>query len=276
MSNVLSGSGTPGDPWVATSVVNVGATGLQLTQRVSYVNGQEFIRNDFTLCNTGGGSPSVHLFHAADLYTGGNDSGYGYYDPATGAVGGISQQRDLYQIFIPITPATHFEEDGYGTVWDDIGSTAGPGSGFRNVYYPNQYFDNGAGLEWVFNAAGCTTISNYVSFSNVLIIPTPGTPGVPTATPVTAPRLRASLCVTLMVDQDTAIAPGSIFTFTINVKSTGPGEAESTGVRIPLDSNLEVLDFHSGDSRIYVDYVGDDAVSVLFHDMGAGTSGSAR
>jgi uncharacterized repeat protein (TIGR01451 family) len=276
VSNSLSGDGSPGNPWVVTTVVDVGATGLQLTQWVSYVNGQDFIRDDFSLCNTGGGAPAVHLFHAADLYTGGNDAGYGYYDPASGSIGGYTQARDLYQIFIPITAATHFEEEHYSTIWSDIGDTSGQGAGFRDVYYPNQYFDNGAGLEWVFNASGCQTISDYVSFSNTPVIPTPGTPGVPTPTRVPEVRQRADVCLSLMVDADTAVAPGGIFTFTITVKNNGPGEAFGTGVRIPLDANLEVLDFHSDDGHIFVDYVGDDAVSVLFHDIGPGASGTAQ
>ena len=276
VSTTLTGSGAPGDPWVATSVVNVGATGLQLTQRVSYVNGQDFIRNDFSLCNTGSGSLNVHLFHAADLYTGGSDAGYGFYDPATGSIGGYTQARDLYQIFVPITAATHYEEEHYATIWSDIGDTSGPGPGFRNIYSPNLYFDHGAGLEWVFNATGCTTISDYVSFASIPVIPTPGTPGMPTATPVREVRQRASLCVNLMVDSDTAVAAGGIFTFTLTVNNGGPGDATNTGVRIPLDSNIEVLDFHSGDSSIYVDYVGDDAVSVLFHTLRAGAGESAQ
>ncbi len=263
VSSVLSGNGSAGNPWVVTNVLDVGATGLQLTQRVSYINGNEFIRNDWSVCVTSGaGASNVHLFHAADLYTGGSDQGYGYYDPRTGSIGGYTQARDLYQIFIPITGGSRYEEDGYSTIWSDIGSTSGPGSGFRNSYRPNDYIDNGAGLEYVFNATtGCNTFSDYVSFSSQPIIPGTGTPT--TGRPIRQP---ANLCVSLLQDPDTTLAPGQVFTYTIMAVNTGPGQAGDGTVRIPLDPNIEVLDFVSGSSNGFVDYVGDDAVSVVFRD----------
>ncbi len=177
ISHMLAGDGSASNPYVVTTVLGVGTTGLQLTQRVSYTNGDEYIRNDWSITNTGTTNyPGLRLFHAADLYTAGNDAGYGYYDPATGAIGGYSQDRSLYQIFSPITPASNYEENGYSTIWSDIGDTAGPGTGFRDLYFPDQYFDNGAGLEWQFNVGprGSATQADFVSFSNRPIIPTSG------------------------------------------------------------------------------------------------------
>jgi uncharacterized repeat protein (TIGR01451 family) len=94
-------------------------------------------------------------------------------------------------------------------------------------------------------------------------------------TPQPRTRLPANVCVTLMQDPDGAVPAGGVFTYTLTVKNTGPGTAFDTGVRIPLDPNVEVLDFKSNDSSIFVDYVGDDAVSVLFHEMGNSTSAQA-
>ncbi len=185
VSSVLTGSGTGADPWKVTNVLDVGSTGLRLTQEVRYVDGQEFIRNDWTLCNTGNVSyTNIHLFHAADLWTDNNDYGYGYYDAPTGAIGGYNQTHTLYQIFIPITPALHYEEDGYSTIWSDIGDMTAPGPGFHDTYRPNDYIDNGAGLEWSFNlpAGGCVTVSGYLSFSNVVVLPTATNP--PSNTPI--------------------------------------------------------------------------------------------
>ena len=186
LSNTLTGSGTSSNPWVVTTLLSVGNTPLQLTQRVSYVNGQEYIRNDWSICNTGRTPYSgVHLFHAADLYTGGDDQGFGYYDPATGAIGGYTSDLSLYQLFVPIVPSYRYEEDRYNVVWADIGDISGPGQGFRNVYYPppdpNNYFDNGAGLQWRTDipAGGCSTIADFVSFSNRPVIPTSTPPAGP-------------------------------------------------------------------------------------------------
>jgi hypothetical protein len=260
VSNTLSGDGSAANPWVVTTVLNAGGTGLTLTQKVTYVNGQDFIRNDFQVCAGGAdASTNLHLFHAADLYTQGSDAGYGYYDPATGSIGGYNSTRDLFQIFTPITRATHFEEDGYFEIWDAIGSTSGPGAGFQDTYRPNEFIDNGAGLEWAFDVApACATISDYLSFTN--------------QAPQSTVALPAHVLVSLMADGDTAVAPGDSFTFTVMVQNTGPGVARATGVRIPLNAGIEVTDFHGAFSSNYVDYVGDDAVSVLFHDLNPNTT----
>ncbi len=212
ISSVLSGTGSAADPWVVTNVLNVGTTGLQLTQRVSYVNGNEFIRNDWTLCNTSNiNYTDLHLFHAADLWTDGSDFGYGYYDASSGGIGGYNQAHTLYQIFIPISRPARYEEDGYGTIWGDIGSTAGRGGGFRNFYRPNDYIDNGAGLEWQFDLGPiCVTYSGYVSFSGIPLIPsaTPTPTDTPNATATATPAATATVtdtptpCVMAFTDVD--------------------------------------------------------------------------
>jgi pimeloyl-ACP methyl ester carboxylesterase len=174
-SHTLAGTGTVANPWVVTTLLGVGNTGLQITQRVTYVNGQNYIRNDWSMCNSGA-TPyaNMHLFHAADLYTNGDDRGYGYYDPESGAIGGYTQDRTQFQIFIPINGrANHYEENGYATIWQDIGDTAGPGTGFRDIYFPPpapaNYFDNGAGLEWTIDELGggsCTSRADFLSFTS--------------------------------------------------------------------------------------------------------------
>jgi hypothetical protein len=56
----------------------------------------------------------------------------------------------LYQQFVPSTPATAYQEGYYHTIWDNIGSTSGPGPGFQNTYIsdPTNRHDSGAGLQW--------------------------------------------------------------------------------------------------------------------------------
>ena len=39
-----TGSGTAGDPWVITTVLDAGSSGVRVTQRASYVNGQDYFR----------------------------------------------------------------------------------------------------------------------------------------------------------------------------------------------------------------------------------------
>jgi hypothetical protein len=106
--------------------------------------------------------------------------------------------------------------------------------------------------------------------------PTAGSP-VPTATPTPLTgRPDAHVEVSLRQDPDGAVPPGGLVTFTISLQNAGPAEADGSSVRLPLDPNLEVLDFHSSDSRFYVDYLGEDAVAVRFHDLGVGRGGTAQ
>ena len=83
---------------------------------------------------------------AADLYTAGNDDGYGYYDPSTGGVGDYITQTNgmvLYQQFVPAgsIPPSAYQEAYYYTIWDNIGSTAGPGPGFDNTIISDTLHD---------------------------------------------------------------------------------------------------------------------------------------
>jgi hypothetical protein len=118
-----------------------------------------------------------------------------------------------------------------------------------------------------------------VHYVGICLPPSPtGTPPpvISTPTPRPAEPQEARLGVSLSLDPDSAIPPGGILTFTLSVRNEGPGPAFGSGVRLPLDRDLEVLDFLSTNPRIFVDYVGDDAVSVLFHDLDSGVEGTAR
>jgi hypothetical protein len=152
VSNLMTGSGTPADPWVVTTVVLVPDTSLRLTQRTTYVNGAEFVNLNFELSQVAGTGPiTATLFHAADLYTAGSDSGFGFYDPETGGVGSYYTRTNgsvLYQQFVPTSPASAYMESYYSTIWDAIGDTSGPGPGFDNTIISDTLHDAGAGLQW--------------------------------------------------------------------------------------------------------------------------------
>ncbi|HUS17699.1 MAG TPA: S-layer homology domain-containing protein [Chloroflexia bacterium] len=154
VSNVLTGNGSPSNPWVVTTVNTVPGTNLRLTQRATYVNGAEFTSLLFTVDQIGGSAPvTVTLFHAADLYTNGSDQGFGYYDPSTGGVGDYFTQTNgivLYQQFVPNSnsPASAYMESYFSTIWNAIGSTSGPGDGFDNTIISDTLHDAGAGLQW--------------------------------------------------------------------------------------------------------------------------------
>jgi hypothetical protein len=173
VSNIKTGSGSPSDPWVITTVNNVTNTNLRLTQRTSYVNGAEFVSLLFTVQQIGGSGPiTATVFHAADLYTGNSDLGYGYYDSSTGGVGDYftPTTRTLFQQFVPnssLQAPAAYEEDFYSTIWGDIGDLSGPGDGFHNTIISNTLHDSGAGLQWNLSipASGAVTIGDTDLFS---------------------------------------------------------------------------------------------------------------
>jgi hypothetical protein len=173
VSNVLTGAGTPSNPWMITTVVSVPGTNVAVTRRTIYVNGAEFTRMEYTVAQIGGSGPiTATLFHAADLYTGLSDSGYGYYDPETGGVGDYytltigTRQRSFFQLFVPNTPASAYEESFYSTIWDAIGDTTGPGRNLNNTIEPAN-IDAGAALQWNLTvpAGGSVTVSDTDLFS---------------------------------------------------------------------------------------------------------------
>lgn len=170
VSNTKSGAGTPTNPFVITTVVGVPGTGIVLTKRTSYVNGAEFVSLTFQLSQpTGSPAAAVTLFHAADLYTAGSDSGYGFYDSSTGGVGDYytPTNRALYQQLVPTTPASAYMESYYSTIWNKIGNTSGPGGGFDNTVISNSLHDSGAGLQWnlTLPAGGSVTVGDTDLFS---------------------------------------------------------------------------------------------------------------
>jgi hypothetical protein len=175
VSNVLTGAGSAGNPWKVTTVLAVPGTNLRLTRTTTYVNGAEFINLTYALAQVGGTAPiTATLFHAADLYTAGNDQGYGYYDPSTGGVGdyftpttGSLAGVRLYQQFVPSVPADAYMESYYSTIWSRIGDTSGPGAGFDNTIISDTLHDSGAGLQWNLNIPqnGSVTVGDTDLFS---------------------------------------------------------------------------------------------------------------
>ena len=175
VSNSLTGSGSPSNPWKVTTVLSVPSTNLRVTEVFTYVNGAEFVSISHKVQQVGGSTPiSVTLFHAADLYTAGNDSGYGYYDSSTGGVGdyftptmGSLAGHTIFQQFVPNVPANEYMESYYSTIWGNIGDTTGPGPGFNNTIISDTLHDSGAGLEWNLSvpAGGSVTVGDTDLFS---------------------------------------------------------------------------------------------------------------
>lgn len=143
----VKGSGTGDDPYVVTTVADVGATGLRITQVDSYIVGEQSYATQIRVQNRGASSKAAILYHAGDCKLEGSDAGYGAYDAGTGGVfcsvsaGNSPRGRALG--FIPRSTGSHYVEAEYGSVWDGI-----DGSNFPDTCDCGTLQDNGAGLSW--------------------------------------------------------------------------------------------------------------------------------
>lgn len=205
ISNSVQGNGTEVNPFSIITVVSAGDTGLQLTQTTSYINGDIGYSTHITIDNNSTTTKDIRLFHAADLYLNfpetEADYGFGFYDLATGAVGGSSEDQKRIQIFKPI-PA--FMPDAYQeSTWGGIGEegtpfwryigieNAEPGPGFNNTVDTERKHDIAAGFQWnrTIEAGSSTTIGDESAFGLVeeaLPTPTPTSPTTPTPTSIPA------------------------------------------------------------------------------------------
>ncbi len=157
------GAGTAGDPYRIVTTQRLSGSGTELTvvQTASYINGRSYFQLDWRITNDSGSQTCFKFYHAADLYFADSDSGIGYYDPDSGAVGGSTQIEDWFMVFIPRTPADHYREAGYSDIWADIGTAAD-----LNDTINDEDIDNGAALQWniCLQPGETTTISDLWSF----------------------------------------------------------------------------------------------------------------
>jgi hypothetical protein len=194
----VTGAGTAGSPLAVTTVVDAGTTGIRLTETVSMVTGQPYFRIDRRLENRGAAAKSLAVFHYADLYLRGSDRGFGYFDPATRAIGGQTPAADFFQIFAPITPASHYEEGGFSTVFSRMSGVATGGPPLADTLLPPpdtaNIVDNGAALQWdVALAPGASrTVSDFWSFGVTPQVPTAGPPAPDLSRTIPNPRVIRS------------------------------------------------------------------------------------
>ena len=185
----VSGQGTAASPLQVTTVAGVGGTGLTVTEKDSYVTGQESYRTDVTIRNTGGGAVSGILYRAGDCFLQESDTGFGFVDDANKAVGcsinaNNSPPARIEQWF-PITGGNQFMEAGFSEVWRAIAAR----QPLPNTSRSGESIDNGAGISWSFSVApgAAATFSHYTTFSPRGVA---GPPAPPPATP--AVRLPSS------------------------------------------------------------------------------------
>jgi hypothetical protein len=166
----VSGAGTRSDPYRVTTTVDVGGTGLRITETTSYVAGEEAYRTDTTVRNPGGSAQEAVLYHAGDCFLQESDSGFGFVQiDGDGASPGCALNANnnppaRIEQFVAITGGNQYYEAGYSEVWAAIATHA---------TFPNtcarcdENIDNGAGISWNITvpAGGEVTRSRYTTFS---------------------------------------------------------------------------------------------------------------
>jgi len=146
------------------TVTNAGLSGVQFTQRFTYINGDRFVSKEWVITNNSATTfTGVRLYHGGDSMFGEEDSAKGFYDPAKSMV--YIRNADYANWGImgfyanPATPASHYFEgyfnDGVGYATSNTGlSDAVHGSGFVDAGYYLQW-DHATlspGQSWVIQA----------------------------------------------------------------------------------------------------------------------------
>jgi hypothetical protein len=167
----VTGSGTVGDPYSITTVLDVGTTGLRITQVDSYVVGEERYRTDVTLANSNTSQVSGILYRAMDCYLAGSDSSYGMQSGTSVGCSEYPYNDPLgrIELFEPITAGNNYYQANYSEVWAAIGTHLP----LDDTCRCDEFIDTGAGISWSFTVPGLgeTTYSHYSVFS-----PTGGQP----------------------------------------------------------------------------------------------------
>ena len=164
--SAVSGNGSSATPFVVSTTVALTGKDLEITQKDSFVNGNEFFSTDVTLKNVGATNKTVIVYRALDCYLGGSDSGYGF--EANGSIACAKNANNnppdrLIQL-IPLTPGSAYLQNGYNAVWGAIGTHQMFGNQCAQC---SSTVDNGAGLSWSVTvpAGGTATVSNITLFS---------------------------------------------------------------------------------------------------------------
>jgi len=178
-----TGSGTAADPFkiVTTQTLDGSGANLGVVQTVSYINGNEYFRQDWDITNNGSSEVCFKAYHAADVYFAGSDSGIGYYNAASGSVGGYNEAQDWFMVFTPVTPADHYEEGNFRSdIWDAVSNAAD-----LNDSIISESVDNGFALQWnkCVQPGETTTITDLWSFGENEETVIPPTLEPPTITP---------------------------------------------------------------------------------------------
>ncbi|MBV9665009.1 MAG: DUF11 domain-containing protein [Actinobacteria bacterium] len=167
----VSGTGTIGDPYLITTVVALGDTGVQLTETDSYVAGNDWYRTDVAINNSTSNEVRAIVYRVGDCFLQGSDQGYGKFDPNDGSIACVASTSPATRTekWTPLTSGSRYYEAGFQSVWTKVGTR----TEFPSTCECSTFQDNGAGLSWTVTVLAGQT--NTVSHRTTL---SPGPPAV--------------------------------------------------------------------------------------------------
>jgi hypothetical protein len=146
----FTGSGTAASPYrVATAVSGTdGSLVLSITEVDTYIVGNDYYQTDITVTNNSsittfdGGK----LYHAADCFLRGFDTGFGALEPspttAACTINANNSPASALEEFVPLTARNNWVETSFPTIWSDIGSE------LPNTCACTTNEDNAEGINW--------------------------------------------------------------------------------------------------------------------------------
>jgi hypothetical protein len=164
--SAVTGTGTAGDPFTVVIVVDAGATGLRMTETLTYVAGASQFNASLVFSNLGNATLTWDTFHGADLYLADNDAGFATLQGTSAGGRGADAsciQLQYVILFLTPTPAERWAGEGYSTIWDEISA-----GNLSNIIESAICQDNGAAVEWTqrtLTPGGSLTIGTGVSFT---------------------------------------------------------------------------------------------------------------
>ena len=171
--SAVTGDGTTANPYSVTTTVDLGDSGLRLTETDRYVVGEWSYRTNVQLTNNGSSAASAIVYRAADCYLGDSVYGFGSHDVVHGGAScvnavidsntGVQVPGSRVEQFLPISAGSHSLEAFYGDVWSRIGAQLE----FDDTCRCDEQIDNGAGLSWAVTvpAGASVTRASAVSFT---------------------------------------------------------------------------------------------------------------
>ncbi len=132
------------NPFTIVTTVTAGDS-VTVVHTLTYINGDEFFRHVWVITNNGQTSyPTATLLYGGDTYFAGDDRANGFFDTTLRMV---KCTNSLYAGLMglyggPDSPATHYYEDQYGSVWSALDAGSLPDT------VNSEFIDNGMALQW--------------------------------------------------------------------------------------------------------------------------------